>query len=97
MQHQKSVAKDQKMVAIVLLLPFLWLNGVALVTVAIGECNGLHFNCDTQTLYCNTFDAFATLGECCNNSNCNLYGCGNSINCNELAIARDTYCDTMVM
>jgi len=74
-----------------------WLNVVALVRVAIAECNGLRFSCDTQPLYCNTFDAFATHGECCNTSNCNHYGCGNSINYNELGIASDTYCDTLVV
>ena len=36
LQRQKSVAKDPKMVAIVILLPiFFWLNVVALVRVAI--------------------------------------------------------------
>jgi hypothetical protein len=35
MQRRESVAKDPKMVAIILLLPFFWLNVVALVTVAI--------------------------------------------------------------
>jgi hypothetical protein len=97
MQHQKSVAKDPKNGSNSTFATIFWLNGVALVTIAIGECNELHFSCDTQTLYCNTFDAFATLDECCNNSNCNHYGCGNSINCNELGIARDMYCDTMVV
>jgi hypothetical protein len=87
--HRKSVAKDPKMVAIILLLPFFWLNVVALVTVAIGECDELRFSCNTQHLYCNTFDAFAILGECCNNSNCNHYGCANSINCKKLCVARN--------
>jgi hypothetical protein len=95
--HRKSVAKVPKMVAIILLLPFFCLNVVALVTVAIGECNELRFSCDTQHLYCNTFDAFAILGECCNNSNCNHYGCDNSINCNELGVARNTYSDMMIV
>jgi hypothetical protein len=49
------------MVAIVLLLPFFGLNVVALVTLAIGECNGLRFSCDTTPLlqhfwcFCNTW------------------------------------------
>jgi hypothetical protein len=30
---------------------FVWLNVVALVTVAIGECNGLRFSCDTYPLF----------------------------------------------
>jgi hypothetical protein len=42
---------------------FFWLKVVALVRVAIAECNGLRFSCDTQPLYCNTFDAFATHGS----------------------------------
>jgi hypothetical protein len=71
MQHQISVVKDPKIVAIVFSQPFFWLNVVALVTAAIGECNGLCFSCDTYPLYCNTFDTFATPDECCNNSNCN--------------------------
>jgi hypothetical protein len=73
-QHRKIVANDPKMVAIVLFLQFFWLNVVALVTVAIGECNGLRFSCDTRSLYCNSFDAFATHGECCNKSNCKPMG-----------------------
>jgi hypothetical protein len=97
MQHRKSVVKDPEMVEIVLLLQFFGLNVVALVTVAIGECNRLRFSCNTKPLYYNTFDTFATHGECCNKSNCNHYGCGNSINCNELGVASDTYCDTLVV
>jgi len=98
MQCRKSVAKDPKNGSNCTFDTIVfWLNVVALVRAARAECNGLRFICDTQPLYCNTFDAFATHGECCNTSNCNHYGCGNSINCNELGIASDTYCDTLVV
>jgi hypothetical protein len=97
MQHRKIVAEDPKMVAIVLWLPLFLLNVVALVIAAIGECNRLHFSCDTQPLYCNSFGAFATHSKCCNKRNFSHYGCGNSINCNELGVASDTYCDTLVV
>jgi hypothetical protein len=84
------------MVAIVLLLPFLVKTCCTCNRSLRHNARDYVLIATHKPLYCYTFDSFATLGECCNNSNCNHYGCGNRINCNVLGVISDTYCDTLV-